>query len=316
MAVQENAKGRKKSPGSAVLVAVGVTLSGIASSSYANIIVNGNPQEISDRGCYQIQDPPNGTNSASFVKGTGCVVGTGTGASKQGDPGSRAIFYSSSGIGTDGINNTLENSLNLGGYLDVRKAATFWAGADMQNTKVTNLASGDVSAASKEGINGSQLYNTASSTAAVLGGGSSVDAAGKISKPTYNVAGNTYSDVGTALAAVDSKAASGSADGVKYDTSAHDKVTFNGAAGTTLSNVNAGAVSAMSKEAVNGSQLYTLAASAASALGGGSAVNSDGSISKPEYTVGGNTVSGVDGAVNALDTRITDATASAAQNRR
>ncbi len=97
---------------------------------------------------------------------------------------------------------------------------------------------------------------------------------------------------------------------VAYDDATKGKVTLaGGTAGTTITNVKAGAVSAASKDAINGSQLYTLAASEAAALGGGSAVNTDGSITKPKYTVAGNTVTGVDGAVSALDTRITDATA-------
>ncbi|HEY3597355.1 MAG TPA: hypothetical protein VGL08_07575, partial [Paraburkholderia sp.] len=97
---------------------------------------------------------------------------------------------------------------------------------------------------------------------------------------------------------------------VAYDDATKGKVTLaGGAAGTTITNLKAGAVSAASTDAINGSQLYGMASSAAAALGGGSAVNANGSITKPTYTVGGNSVSGVDGAVNALDTRITNATA-------
>ncbi|HVE06354.1 MAG TPA: YadA-like family protein [Paraburkholderia sp.] len=232
-------------------------------------------------------------------------------------------------------------------------------------TTITNLAAGAVNAASKDAINGAQLYNTANSTAAALGGGSAANADGSVKRPSYNIAGGTYNDVGSALAAVDAKAAAGSIDGVKYDTSAHDRVTFSGARGTVLTNVSAGAldadavnvaqlkaaglnidtsgnvtnafvayddatqgkvtlgggvagtvianladgaVNAMSREAINGSQLYGTANSVARALGGGAAVNTDGSVSMPKYTVGGDSVNGVEGAVNALDTRITQAT--------
>ncbi|WP_246641636.1 YadA-like family protein [Paraburkholderia edwinii] len=247
-------------------------------------------------------------------------------------------------------------------YDDATKGKVTLAGG-AAGTTITNVKAGAVNASSMDAINGSQLYNTANSTAAALGGGTTVDANGKITKPSYNVAGSTYGDVGSALAAVDAKAATGSIDGVKYDSSAHDKVTFNGsngtklsnvtagtadmdavnlaqlkaaglnvdtsgnvtnsfvayddatkgkvtlaggAAGTTITNVKAGAVSASSTDAINGSQLYSLAASETKALGGGSTVNPDGTISMPEYSVGGKTVDGVDGAVTALDTRITD----------
>lgn len=75
---------------------------------------------------------------------------------------------------------------------------------------LTNVAAGQVSSTSKDAINGSQLYNTASSVATALGGGSSVGADGKVSKPAYALSGTTYNDVGAALAAVDAKAGSGS----------------------------------------------------------------------------------------------------------
>ncbi|WP_321920108.1 ESPR-type extended signal peptide-containing protein [Burkholderia cepacia] len=54
----------------------------------------------------------------------------------------------------------------------------------------------------------------------------------------------------------------------------------------TLKGVAAGDVSATSTEAVNGSQLHGVSDSVASAIGGGSTVNPDGSISAPAFTVG------------------------------
>ncbi|MEX3954366.1 adhesin, partial [Paraburkholderia sp. EG287B] len=83
---------------------------------------------------------------------------------------------------------------------------------------------------------------------------------------------------------------------VMYDTSAHDSVTLGGTDATTpvaLHNVASGAVSATSSDAVNGSQLYNLASSTADSFGGGSTVNSDGSISNPTYNVGGDTYNNV-----------------------
>nr|WP_283773469.1 YadA-like family protein [Altererythrobacter sp. KTW20L] len=47
-----------------------------------------------------------------------------------------------------------------------------------------------------------------------------------------------------------------SADAVRYDDASHTSITFDGAGGTTLSNVAAGALDATSTEAVNGSQLF------------------------------------------------------------
>ena len=70
-------------------------------------------------------------------------------------------------------------------------------------------------------------------------------------------------------------------------------------------NVAAGTVSATSTDAINGSQLYGLSASAAAALGGGATVNPDGTITAPVYSVGGNSVTGVGGAITALDSSLT-----------
>jgi autotransporter adhesin len=76
------------------------------------------------------------------------------------------------------------------------------------------------------------------------------------------------------------------------------------AQGNKITNVGDGAVSAGSKDAVNGSQLAATAQSTADALGGGATLNADGTISTPTYTVGGQQVRGVEGAVNQLDRRI------------
>lgn len=78
----------------------------------------------------------------------------------------------------------------------------------------------------------------------------------------------------------------------------------NDAGGEKIVNVADGAVDASSKDAVNGSQLHGTAKSTADALGGGSTVNEDGTVTKPTYTVGGQQVVGVEGAVNQLDRRI------------
>ena len=65
-----------------------------------------------------------------------------------------------------------------------------------------------------------------------------------------------------------------------------NKVNLVGTGGpVTLGNVAAGTLNATSTEAVNGSQLYKAANSAATHLGGGSAVQADGSISAPTYTL-------------------------------
>nr|WKF59946.1 Autotransporter adhesin UpaG [Paraburkholderia busanensis] len=172
---------------------------------------------------------------------------------------------------------------------------------------LTNLAAGQITSSSKDAINGAQLYNTASSTAAALGGGSTVGSDGKVSKPSYTLNGTTYNDVGAALVAAASTGGSGgSPDAVKYDTSLHDKLTL-GNTGTPvlLANVAPGQLTSNSRDAVNGAQLYNVASSAAAALGGGATVNTSGQISKPTYTLGGNTFNDVGSALAAVDAKAT-----------
>ncbi|WP_407945934.1 YadA-like family protein [Paraburkholderia domus] len=175
---------------------------------------------------------------------------------------------------------------------------------------LTNVAAGQITSSSSDAVNGSQLYGTANSVAAALGGNSSVGADGKVSKPAYTLDGSTYNDVGAALNAVNAKASSGSTDGVVYDTSAHNKVTFGGTTAghpaVTLTNVAAGQITSSSNDAVNGSQLYGAMASTAAALGGNSAVQPDGTVSKPAYTVAGTTYNDVGSAIDAVGTAVGD----------
>ncbi|WP_321793579.1 YadA family autotransporter adhesin [Caballeronia sp. J97] len=97
---------------------------------------------------------------------------------------------------------------------------------------------------------------------------------------------------------------------VTYDDTTHTKVTL-GTPGTpvTIDNVAPGEVSATSLQAVNGAQLFGLAQSTATGLGGGSTVNADGSITAPTYTFKDNsTFNDVGSALTNLDDRVTQNT--------
>ncbi|WP_221410336.1 YadA-like family protein, partial [Paraburkholderia dinghuensis] len=151
--------------------------------------------------------------------------------------------------------------------------------------RIVNMAAGQ---GDTDAVNVSQLKGVTDA----LGGGAGVNADGSIEAPSYSVDGKTYGDVGSALQAVDGAAQAGLAEAVAYDSSAHDKVTLGGVGSGTpvkLLNVAAGTISASSTDAVNGSQLYGQAASTASALGGGTKVNADGTLSAPTYNLGAGT---------------------------
>ncbi|MFL9862651.1 YadA-like family protein [Paraburkholderia fungorum] len=161
---------------------------------------------------------------------------------------------------------------------------------------------------------------------ASLGGGAQVNADGSFVSPTYHMQGGTQNTVGGALDTLDTNLTSlesqinnGSIGIVTQDSTSRDilvgaatdglRVNMAGTAGNrVVTGVAAGAVNADSVDAVNGSQLHANAASTAAALGGGSTVNADGTISAPSYSVGGTTVNNVGAAVANLDGRVTQNT--------
>jgi len=147
--------------------------------------------------------------------------------------------------------------------------------------KLIGVAAGNLNANSTDAVNGSQLYGVANSTANALGGGSTVNANGTISAPSYVVGGSTFGNVGNALTNLDGRVTQNTTDianvtnqinsgtiGLVQQATPTGTVTvakgtggtavdFTGTAGTrTLSGVSAGAVNANSTDAVNGSQLY------------------------------------------------------------
>ncbi|MCI6260520.1 MAG: YadA-like family protein, partial [Pyramidobacter sp.] len=70
-----------------------------------------------------------------------------------------------------------------------------------------------------------------------------------------------------------------------------------------IANVAKGEVSQTSADAVNGSQLWGASSSVSNHFGGGSTVNSDGSISAPTYNIRGGTYHNVGDALSAVDTQ-------------
>ncbi len=73
----------------------------------------------------------------------------------------------------------------------------------------------------------------------------------------------------------------------------------------TVSGVANGAVNASSTDAVNGAQLAQVSASTAAALGGGSGIDANGSVTASAYTVGGTQVHDVGSALDNIDGRVT-----------
>ncbi|WP_122984909.1 ESPR-type extended signal peptide-containing protein [Paraburkholderia hospita] len=173
-------------------------------------------------------------------------------------------------------------------------------------TKITGLTAGALSASSTEAINGSQLYAQGTSMAKALGGGASINTAtGEITAPAYTFGGGTYTNVADALTALNNAAGSGNALGVVYDDQDKTQITLAGSTGTKITKVAAGDVNASSLDAMNGTQLYNVAASTADAIGGGSSFDpSTGKITNPTFNIGGATITNIAGAITNLDNRV------------
>ncbi|MDN7693279.1 YadA-like family protein [Burkholderia cenocepacia] len=126
---------------------------------------------------------------------------------------------------------------------------------------LTGVGAGAVSATSNDAINGAQLHGTAQSVADAIGGGTIVDADGKLADTSIEVNGNKYKTVAEAVQAAAQYGATDSL-AVRYDLNAdgtpnYGSVTLGGtgAAPVRLSNVADGA---SKYDAVNFGQLSEL----------------------------------------------------------
>ncbi|WP_322077269.1 YadA-like family protein [Burkholderia cepacia] len=177
-------------------------------------------------------------------------------------------------------------------------------------TTLSNVKAGAVNATSMDAVNGSQLYGASKSVADALGGGSTVDANGNVTNPTYTVNDKTYNNVGDAIENISSSLVHGSIGLVQQDVDTREitvaketdgtSVNFGGTAGDrVLTGVGAGAVSATSRDAINGSQLHGTAQSVADTIGGGTTVDADGKLADTSIEVNGSKYKTVAEAVQA-----------------
>ncbi|HCT6058901.1 TPA: YadA-like family protein [Escherichia coli] len=213
--------------------------------------------------------------------------------------------YTNVGAALDAINTSLSDSLGDALLWDSTTGA-FSAKHGSTASVITNVADGAVSDSSSDAVNGSQLYDVSNSVVDVLGGGAGVNTDGSISAPTYTIANTDYDNVGDALNALDTTLD----DAMLWDATAGENGAFSAShdgSASKITNVTAGTISDTSTDAVNGAQLHGVSSSVAEALGGGAAVNSDGSISAPTYTIADTDYTNVGDAMNAIDSTLDNA---------
>ncbi|MBN9535684.1 MAG: hypothetical protein J0H77_03130 [Alphaproteobacteria bacterium] len=218
---------------------------------------------------------------------------------------------------------------------------TINGGPVISSTGITNLAPGALNATSTDAVNGSQLFatnqnltgqttnlnNLGMTTASTLGAGAAYDpATGKVAGFSQSITSiNPDGTIGTttgqttvagALTALDANTTnlannltSGTIGPVQR-TATPNQLALIAPGGSAsapgaaqrLTNLAAGAVAATSTDGVNGSQLFGMSQSVATNLGGGSAVNPDGTVSAPSYTIGTTTYGNVGSALAAINT--------------
>ncbi|HBB9611421.1 TPA: YadA-like family protein [Escherichia coli] len=179
---------------------------------------------------------------------------------------------------TDAVDSLGDDSLL---WNDTAKAFSAAHGTDA-TSKITNVKDGDLTAGSTDAVNGSQLKTTNDAVAA----------------NTTNIATNT-TNITNLTDAVDSLGD----DSLLWNDTAKAFSAAHGTDATSkITNLLAGTVSSDSTDAINGSQLYGLADSFTSYLGGGADISDAGVLTGPTYTIGGTDYNNVGDALAAINT--------------
>lgn len=259
----------------------------------------------------------NAGGSAAVAVGRG-ARGSATEAVAMGD---NASVSGSGGVALGGSSQvTAAGAVAIGRASVANREDTVSVGSTTLRRQVVNVAAGTQA-------NDAAIVQQLRAGVQALGGGADVAADGSITAPSYVLGhGGTHTTVGSALEALDDglttttttlnqlstslqngtvglvQQAAPGADltvGASTDGAAVD---FNGTAGARRLRGVADATAA--DEAVTLGQLQASSASVADAIGGGSAVDAQGRIGAPTYTVGGSNYGNVGDALTALDGRV------------
>ncbi|MDO5686244.1 MAG: YadA-like family protein [Neisseria sp.] len=170
--------------------------------SGANSGAIGDPNTVSGSGSYAVGNDNTIAQNNTFVVGNNVTT-------------TQANSVTLGNLSTDRAATTVTTAtvggITYGNFAGAGSAAkgVVSVGAAGSERQIINVAAGQITATSTDAINGSQLYATnavinrvAQFTAQILGGGAKVGTDGTIEAPKYVLGGNTYSDVGSALAAL------------------------------------------------------------------------------------------------------------------
>ncbi|WP_342316351.1 YadA-like family protein [Lysobacter sp. FW306-1B-D06B] len=210
--------------------------------------------------------------------------------------------------------NNLKTEVDANGVLQLQMAESPKFGTvtinDGGTGKISGVANGEVSAASEEAINGSQLYAVSDSIVDHLGGDATVNPDGTITGPTYKIQGDTYTTVYNAFEAMDNELTTinntlttiSSGGGIKYfhaNSTAADSVAAGAesvAIGPNAVATNANSVAMGNGAAANHDNSVALGAGSVTTVGAQSGYQGayvGPSNSTGEVNVGGRQITGV-----------------------
>ncbi|WP_176054104.1 YadA-like family protein [Paraburkholderia caribensis] len=201
------------------------------------------------------------------------------------------------------------NNANKSIFFSPDGASKLWMRASGSNVLLNGVASGSVTAASLDGVNGSQLFNAAQTTANAIGGGSAVDpTTGKITNPTFNLGGKTYNNVAGALTSIDARVNNlSTVGGIKYF-HANSTQTDSLASGSESIAVGVAAVSSGAASIAEGA-MASASGDSSVALGAGASATGSKSVALGAGSVANSSTLGLAG-FNAGNTALSAGTAS------
>ncbi|KRG35607.1 hypothetical protein AK824_09660, partial [Psychrobacter sp. P11G3] len=269
-----------------------------ATADATNSVVIGNGSQVAGQSSVAIGDGAQALGNQSIAIGTGNIV-NGDNSGAFGDPST--------------INGN--NSYSVGNNNTINSDDTFVLGngitANQNGSVVLGLGSAATTGAGIAGYlstGNAAITATTSTTGAVAVG----DAANGVYRQVTGVAAGTadsdavnVSQLKSVSDALESSNEALSNAAVQYDTNPDDTVNKGsitlggGAAGTTITNVNGGAINAGSTDAINGGQLYNLGNDVAGIIGGDAAIDDEGNLTATN--IGGTGASNLNDAIAAVN---------------
>ncbi|MFP3455519.1 YadA-like family protein [Psychrobacter sp. SIMBA_152] len=270
----------------------------LATNTATNSVVIGNGSQVAGQSSVAIGDGAQALGNQSISIGTGNIV-NGDNSGAFGDPST--------------INGN--NSYSIGNNNTINSDDTFVLGngitANQNGSVVLGLGSAATTGAGIVGYRAAgnaAITATTSTTGAVAVG----DAANGVYRQVTGVAAGTadsdavnVSQLKSVSDALESSNEALSNAAVQYDTNPDDTVNKGsitlggGAAGTTITNVNGGAINAGSTDAINGGQLYNLGNDVAGIIGGDAAIDDEGNLTATN--IGGTGANNLNDAIAAVN---------------